>query len=318
MPLTMQRVSPGLLSDAYQEESNRLRAGEAVHKIWAKQPGLWKDDAEHARIIANRLGWISVLDSMRAEAPALAGSRPRDRRIGRARHRLAGHGRLEPGPGGFLADYFPRRRAALFCAGLDRSGGHSASRARRSTSPTRCSSSPASPAKRSRRSRNSSISTTASLRRDLLRQAAASSPSPIAALISTSLAGEYSFRLHLSQSRRHRRPLFRALLFWAGAGGALGRRYRRRAGLAPWRCARPAARMADADANPALQLGSLLGAAARRGDDKLFLLSTPEADSAGQLDRTAHRGKHGQRGAWNRARCGRRVAASSTCWRGAA
>ena len=30
-----------------------------------------------------------------------------------------------------------------------------------------------------------------------------------------------------------------------------------------------------ADTNPALQLGSLLGAAARRGDDKLVLLSTP-------------------------------------------
>src|SRR5207245_10607268 len=71
MPLTVQRISPGYLAEAYQEESNRLRAGEALQKMWARQPGLWKDDPEHARIIANRLGWIGVLDSMRAEAAAL-------------------------------------------------------------------------------------------------------------------------------------------------------------------------------------------------------------------------------------------------------
>src|SRR6202047_4643764 len=71
MPLTAQRISPGYLADVYHEESNRLRAGEAVQKLWAGQPGLWKDDSGHARTIANRLGWIGVLDSMRAEAPAL-------------------------------------------------------------------------------------------------------------------------------------------------------------------------------------------------------------------------------------------------------
>ena len=71
MPLTVQRISPGLLADAYQEELTRLRAGEAIQKMWARQPGLWKDDPEHARVIANRLGWIGVLDSMRAEAPAI-------------------------------------------------------------------------------------------------------------------------------------------------------------------------------------------------------------------------------------------------------
>jgi transaldolase / glucose-6-phosphate isomerase len=37
----------------------------------------------------------------------------------------------------------------------------------------------------------------------------------------------------------------------------------------------------EADVNPALQLGSLLGAAARRGDDKLVLLSTPKLRSLG-------------------------------------
>ena len=37
----------------------------------------------------------------------------------------------------------------------------------------------------------------------------------------------------------------------------------------------------QADANPALQLGSLLGAAGRRGDDKLVLLSTPKLTPLG-------------------------------------
>jgi glucose-6-phosphate isomerase len=71
MPPTQQRISPGYLADAYQEEFNRLRAGEAIQKMWARQPGLWKDNPEHARIIANRLGWISVIDSMNAETTAL-------------------------------------------------------------------------------------------------------------------------------------------------------------------------------------------------------------------------------------------------------
>src|ERR1700745_617216 len=71
MALTSQRISPGYLAEPWQEESNRLRAGEALHKMWARQPSLWKDDAEHARIITNRLGWIGVLDSMRAETRAL-------------------------------------------------------------------------------------------------------------------------------------------------------------------------------------------------------------------------------------------------------
>src|SRR5437879_7143910 len=69
--LTAQRIAPGYLADVYQKESNRLQAGEALQKMWARRPDLWKDDSEHARIIANRLGWIGVLDRMRAEAPSL-------------------------------------------------------------------------------------------------------------------------------------------------------------------------------------------------------------------------------------------------------
>lgn len=71
MSLSIQRIFPGRLEVAYQEERNRLQAGETIKRMWAKQPALWKDDAAHAKVIANRLGWMGVVDMMRAEVPAL-------------------------------------------------------------------------------------------------------------------------------------------------------------------------------------------------------------------------------------------------------
>lgn len=50
----------------------RLVAASAIEKIWTKQPGLWKSDPDHARVITNRLGWIGVLETMRNAAAALA------------------------------------------------------------------------------------------------------------------------------------------------------------------------------------------------------------------------------------------------------
>jgi len=71
MALPTQRIVPGRLEQTYRQEWNQLNAAEAISKLWTKQPGLWKDDPGHARIIANRLGWIPVLDSVRAEAAEL-------------------------------------------------------------------------------------------------------------------------------------------------------------------------------------------------------------------------------------------------------
>ena len=69
--LPTQHVSPGRLEAACRQEFGRLVAASAIEKIWAKQPGLWKPDPDHARIITNRLGWIGVLETMRNEAAAL-------------------------------------------------------------------------------------------------------------------------------------------------------------------------------------------------------------------------------------------------------
>jgi glucose-6-phosphate isomerase len=72
VPLPTQQVSPGRLEAAYRRELERLIAAGAIEKIWTKQPGLWKSDPDHARIITNRLGWIGVLETMRNDIASLA------------------------------------------------------------------------------------------------------------------------------------------------------------------------------------------------------------------------------------------------------
>ena len=70
--LPTQRVLPGRLNQAYENELQRLGKADAISKIWTRQPDLWKNDAAHAKVISNRLGWLSVIDAMRKEAAALA------------------------------------------------------------------------------------------------------------------------------------------------------------------------------------------------------------------------------------------------------
>src|SRR5712691_10320549 len=40
-------------------------------QVWAKDASLWRADSSHAKVIANRLGWIGVLDKMRQESGEL-------------------------------------------------------------------------------------------------------------------------------------------------------------------------------------------------------------------------------------------------------
>jgi transaldolase/glucose-6-phosphate isomerase len=43
-----------------------------VRRIWERDPDLWKpNDADHANVIRNRLGWLDVVDRMAGEAPQL-------------------------------------------------------------------------------------------------------------------------------------------------------------------------------------------------------------------------------------------------------
>ncbi len=47
---------------------------DVARRLWDRDAGLWKpDDPEHAKVIANRLGWLDVIDTMRDELPRLIG-----------------------------------------------------------------------------------------------------------------------------------------------------------------------------------------------------------------------------------------------------
>jgi len=54
------------------EAANQAAAG-MVRRIWERDPDLWKPgDADHAKVIRNRLGWLDVVELMREAAPALS------------------------------------------------------------------------------------------------------------------------------------------------------------------------------------------------------------------------------------------------------
>jgi glucose-6-phosphate isomerase len=69
--LRKQRIVPGRLAPAFEAELGRLRSQQAVTRLWNREPGLWKEDAASRASIANRLGWLSVVDQMRSEAADL-------------------------------------------------------------------------------------------------------------------------------------------------------------------------------------------------------------------------------------------------------
>lgn len=72
MGLPTQQISSGRFAAAHRDAVNRLQAAAAMQKIWAKDASLWQADAQHARVIANRLGWIGVLDAMHKDAANLS------------------------------------------------------------------------------------------------------------------------------------------------------------------------------------------------------------------------------------------------------
>ena len=50
-----------------------LAKREAVARLWAKDPALWKSDPGHQQIIRNSLGWLMVMPTVRQHAANLAG-----------------------------------------------------------------------------------------------------------------------------------------------------------------------------------------------------------------------------------------------------
>jgi glucose-6-phosphate isomerase len=267
------------LADAFQEELNRLRAAEAVQKIWAKQPGLWKDDPEHARIIANRLGWISVLDSMSAEASALQD-------LAREINDSGANDIVFLGMGGsslaaeVFSQTFPIPPGRRFFV-LDSTDPAAIQQVERSIDPAHCLFIVASKSGKTIETLSQFFYLHYRLNQTGIRPVGRSF---LAVTDRGSyldhLSEEYDFRLTF------RNPpdiggRYSALSYFGLVPAALGsiniaavleNAIEMRAACGP---------EGHVDANPALQLGSLLGAAARRGDDKLVLLSTPRLTALG-------------------------------------
>lgn len=279
MSLTFQRISPGYLGDAYQDELNRLRAGEALQKIWSRQPGLWKDDAEHARIIANRLGWVTVLDSMRAETPALRDLAGDIRESGVCDLVLLGMGGSSLAPEVFSLTFEAPSGQRFFV--LDSTDPVSIQHVERSIELAHTLFIVASKSGKT----IETLSQFFYFHRRLTQAGVRPEGRSFLAITDRGsyldhLADEYKFRL------RFRNPpdiggrysalsyfgLVPAALWGVDIAAVVDGAMEMRAACGP---------EGAADANPALQLGSLLGAAARKGDDKLILLSTPKLTPLG-------------------------------------
>jgi len=279
MPLTVQRISPGYLAEAYQEESNRLRAGEALQKMWARQPGLWKDDPEHARIIANRLGWIGVLDSMRAEAAALQDLARDIRDSGVNDIVLLGMGGSSLAPEVFSL-IFPAPSGRRFFV-LDSTDPTSIQQVDRSIDLAHSLFIVASKSGKTIETLSQFFYFHHRLTQAGIRPVGRSflAITDLGSYLDH-LADEYNFRLTFRNppdiggrySALSYFGLVPAALWGIDIAAMLDSAIEMRAACGP---------EGQSDANPALQLGSLLGAAGRRGDDKLVLLSTPKLTPLG-------------------------------------
>ncbi|HSP64953.1 MAG TPA: bifunctional transaldolase/phosoglucose isomerase, partial [Candidatus Deferrimicrobium sp.] len=63
-------ASTDVVRDALSTDAPR----EVARRIWARDANLWKPgDAAHAKVIGNRLGWLDVIDTIRADLPRLIG-----------------------------------------------------------------------------------------------------------------------------------------------------------------------------------------------------------------------------------------------------
>jgi transaldolase/glucose-6-phosphate isomerase len=70
--LERQTASLGSYSDAVRDTLTRAEKEQWIRRIWNKDATLWKDDDAHKKIIANALGWVTVVDQLVEAAPELA------------------------------------------------------------------------------------------------------------------------------------------------------------------------------------------------------------------------------------------------------
>src|SRR5579884_1682335 len=61
----------GPVEQAVGAATAQLTAQDAAHRIWARDPSLWSSDARHQRVIASRLGWLTVVEAMEGRIESL-------------------------------------------------------------------------------------------------------------------------------------------------------------------------------------------------------------------------------------------------------
>ena len=57
-------ASLGKYADAVSAAIREAEKGDVMRRVWRKDAALWKDDAEHQKVIKNALGWLNVADAM--------------------------------------------------------------------------------------------------------------------------------------------------------------------------------------------------------------------------------------------------------------
>jgi len=70
-PAQRAQIQPGPVQADVERASRRLAERTAVRRIWGGDPSLWTEDPAHSRIVANRLGWLSVVETMQARLDEL-------------------------------------------------------------------------------------------------------------------------------------------------------------------------------------------------------------------------------------------------------
>ena len=73
----IQTEHPGSLAASYRDALEWLVSRDAPARLGSRDPSLWKDDAAHAAVVANRLGWLGTpawLSARREELRAFAAS----------------------------------------------------------------------------------------------------------------------------------------------------------------------------------------------------------------------------------------------------
>ena len=66
-----QQAQLGPITAAVEEATHRLGGADAVRRLWGRDATLWGLAAEHQRVIANRLGWLTVVERMQEQVESL-------------------------------------------------------------------------------------------------------------------------------------------------------------------------------------------------------------------------------------------------------